>query len=362
TIEGWGGEAGARVIARLRKRAEHLEADRARLRAMEGELTVHTMRAEFDAARPLSADLLALAERLGDPAAIANAHGVRSAALFNCGEVEGAHHHAERTQALFDPAIPPQTADSGILASIMLATTCGYRGRVVQARAHYLDALARAEALGIPFQRGLAINLTAQLCAFLNDAPGSRRYAEEAVRLASEHDFSFLRVTAVLIRGRGDVRGRRGREGGPAAAARRPPHRRAARARSTPRAGSAWPRPATACSSPGPTSPAGTPLAQIRCSRMPWRSPPRPASGYTSPSCIACGANASSRVPRRAGERPPRRHGSSARSGPRRSGRRSSSSSAPRPACLASGSRRASCWCASSIASTLPTTAPICVP
>ena len=213
TIEGWGGEAGARVFARMRQRAEDLEGDWARFRAMEGEVAVHTMRAEFDAARPLSADLLALAERLGDRAAIANAHVVRSATLFNCGEVEGAHHHAERAQALFDPATPPQGADSGILASVMLATTCGYRGRIVQARAHYGDALARAETLGVPFQRGLAINLTAQLCTFLNDVPGARRYAEEAEQLASEHDFSFLRVTAAMIRGWCDVVDGRGNEG-----------------------------------------------------------------------------------------------------------------------------------------------------
>ena len=50
-IEGYGGESGARVFERMRRLAGHLDGDETRLRAMEGELAVLTMRADFTTAR-----------------------------------------------------------------------------------------------------------------------------------------------------------------------------------------------------------------------------------------------------------------------------------------------------------------------
>ena len=57
-IEGYGGESGARVFERMRRLAGHLDGDETRLRAMEGELAVLTMRADFTTARTLSEEML----------------------------------------------------------------------------------------------------------------------------------------------------------------------------------------------------------------------------------------------------------------------------------------------------------------
>ena len=172
---------------------------------MQGQFVVHTMRADFTTARTLSEEMLVLAERLGDPTAIANTSVMRGAMLYSLGEVETAHHVAERGMALFDPAAPPLPADIGILGEILLACACGYLGRVARAQSHYRNALARAAILDTTFQHALATNFAAQVCSLIDDGPRARALADETVRLATENGFSFLRLTGLMVRGARDV-------------------------------------------------------------------------------------------------------------------------------------------------------------
>jgi tetratricopeptide (TPR) repeat protein len=204
-IEGYGAESGARVFEHMRQLADRLDGDQTRLRAMEGELAVLTMRAEFTAARALAGEMLVLAEQLGDPTAIANTSVMRGAMLYSLGEAEAAHRVAERGMALFDPAAPPLPADIGILGEILLACASGYRGRVAQAQRHYRNALARAATLDTTFQRALATNFAAQVCSLIDDGPRARALADETVRLATENGFSFLGLTGRMVRAACDV-------------------------------------------------------------------------------------------------------------------------------------------------------------
>ena len=204
-IDGYGAESGARVFARMHELAERLEGAQTRLHALEGELAVHLMRAEFEAGCARGRELLALAEQLGDTSVLANAHMMLSTQLYSLGEVERSLEQAERGLAVFDPAAPPSPADLGIIGSSCVAIACACLGRVTRAYTHARDAIGRAAALGIPFQRALAANIVAGMWSLLDDHPNTRAFAEESMQIAEEHDFSFLRVTSQMLRASCDV-------------------------------------------------------------------------------------------------------------------------------------------------------------
>ena len=204
-LKGYGDEGAARAFTRMRELAERLDVPVMRLRAMDGLLLVHTMRAELTTARALGEEMLALAEHLGNTAAAANSRISLGATLFNLGEVEPAHQQAERVRALFDPQAPPLPPVLDLTSCSLLASTCAHLGRIAQAQALNREVLARAAALGTPYLRAHATNFAAQLCALLRDVTGARSLAEETLHFATEYGFSVFRLTATIVRGWCDV-------------------------------------------------------------------------------------------------------------------------------------------------------------
>ena len=204
-MRGYGDEDGARAFARMRELAERMDGTPARLQAMQGQLTVHTMRAEFSAARVLGEKMLALAEHLGNPADTAIALSLLGAVSFSIGDVAAAERHAERARALFDPHAPPTPDDVGIPSSILVASANGYFGHVARARAMAREALDRAAVLDTPFHRALATNLVAQIHMLLDDAAGAAPFAREAEDLAGEYELAGFRITATMVRAWCDI-------------------------------------------------------------------------------------------------------------------------------------------------------------
>ncbi len=197
-MRGYGDADGARAFARMRELAERLDGAEASLQAMEGQLIVHTMRAEYTSARDRGEELLVLAEQLGNYAAIARALPSLGGTLIHLGEVEDAHAHAERGRALcgqHEPTI------HGIACCNLLASTHAHLGHIAQARAMNREAVALAAQGGIPYLRAHAANFAATVCAALRDVAETRSLAEETERLATEYGFEVLRITATIFLG-----------------------------------------------------------------------------------------------------------------------------------------------------------------
>jgi len=87
---GWGDEGGARAFAQMREIAERLDGAEARFKAMEGELIVHTMRAEYASARRRGDEMLDLAGQVGSRSAVVGALPPIGAVLMHVGEIEAA--------------------------------------------------------------------------------------------------------------------------------------------------------------------------------------------------------------------------------------------------------------------------------
>jgi DNA-binding winged helix-turn-helix (wHTH) protein len=204
-VRGYGDEGAARAFARMRALAERLDLPSMRLRAMDGLLLVHTMRAELTTARTLGEEMLALAEHLGNTAAAANSRISLGATLFNLGDAEAAHHQAERVRALFDQQAAPLPGVLDLASCSLLASTSAHLGRVARARAMSRELLARAAKLGTPYLRAHATNFAAQFYTLLRDMTAARALAEESLQLATEYGFSVFRLTATMVRGWCDV-------------------------------------------------------------------------------------------------------------------------------------------------------------
>jgi tetratricopeptide (TPR) repeat protein len=201
SIKDYGDEGAARAFARMRELAERLDLAAMRLRAMDGLLLIHTMRAELTAARALGEEMIVLAEQLGNPVAAANTRVTLAATLCSLGELEAARYQAERIRALVDPHAARLPAVFGISSCCLLASACAHLGLVARARAMHREALARAARLGTPYFRAHATNFAAQVSALLGDMSEARSLAEETVHLATEYGFSVFRIAATMVRG-----------------------------------------------------------------------------------------------------------------------------------------------------------------
>ena len=204
-IKGYGDEGAARTFARLRERAERLDDAPMRLRALDGLLVSHTMRAEYTTARALAEETITLAERLGNSMAVANTRVTLGATLLNLGDIEAARDHAQWVRALLDTQSSPVPSVFAISSCSLLASACAHLGLIAQARAMSCEAFARAAQLRIPYLRAHATNFAAQLCGLLRDVADARSLAEDTVNLAEEYGFSVFRISATMVRGWCDV-------------------------------------------------------------------------------------------------------------------------------------------------------------
>ena len=196
TINGWGDQDAFGAFTRMRDLAARLEVPAMRLRAMESLRTMHAMRAEYAMARALCEETMALAKQLGDDRATGSSHVDLAAALVLLGEVERAHDHAERGRALVDP-----TSVHGIGARVLLAGMCTDFGLVARSKEMCDEALACAAKTGIPYLSALAATYAAGSALRLRDFERTRSLAEDTLRLASERGFSSLRINASMLLG-----------------------------------------------------------------------------------------------------------------------------------------------------------------
>jgi adenylate cyclase len=207
---GWGDEEAARAFALMRELVERLDAAKARFNALEGELTVHTMRAEYAIARQRGEEMLLLAEQVGDPMAIAAALSSLGAAMLQLGEIESAAEIGERGRALADPLEPTLYA---ISCCSLIACSSALRGLVDRARAMNRECVGLAAKGDVPLFRAYAAIFSAAVSKLMLDVATTRSLAEEAVRIARDLGFSVVADTATIYLAWCDVQDGRVDEG-----------------------------------------------------------------------------------------------------------------------------------------------------
>jgi len=155
----------------------------------------------------LAQQLLAIAEEKRDASFLTWAHGILGAVLCNMGEFISARSHLECAISLYDPAHSESyravysVFDPGVVFLRWAAVTLCCLGYPDQALERTRQALALARELAHPLSLGHALESAAQLHLLRREGEASLGFADECLRLTTEHGFEQISARGVVRRG-----------------------------------------------------------------------------------------------------------------------------------------------------------------
>jgi predicted ATPase len=168
--------------------------ERARLfPVMWGTWYVNNVRGEYQRARQLADQLLAVAQESRDPAQLLQAHHALWPILVQHGEFEAAEAHAREALALYDPqkhgthAFLYGNHDPGVCCRIIMGRGLWLRGLPDQAAAMCRDSVRLARELAHPYTTGLALYYSAVVYHWRGEDRVALEAAQEVVALTEEH-------------------------------------------------------------------------------------------------------------------------------------------------------------------------------
>jgi predicted ATPase len=173
-------------------------------------------RAEHKKARELAEQLFNLAERVGDPGLLVEAHLALGSASFWLGQPTVAREHWDKGIALYDPERHRSHAfvyvrDPGVASLALAAIALWLLGRPDKALKRTDEALALARKIAHPFSLAIALFFAAWLSALRREWPMAGKHAEATVALCAEQGFAdwlllgtFAQGSALAEHGRTD--------------------------------------------------------------------------------------------------------------------------------------------------------------
>jgi predicted ATPase len=175
-------------------------------RALHGLRYAYLIPGDLRGARPLTEQLLALAERRQDREQLAYAHVEMGMELLWSAELIAARRHLEQGIALYDPEWGrPGSSLQGVNCAAschtFLTRVCWHLGYPEQALQHSGQAIAIAEDISPPFGQAIALIWTVALHQLRGETRQTQELAEASLALAIEQGFPFLAAVAMVFRG-----------------------------------------------------------------------------------------------------------------------------------------------------------------
>ncbi len=168
----------------------------------------YRQRGEFQTARELGEQCLAVAQREGESMRLLEAHRALGIPLFYLGELVAARAHLEQEMALYDPlqhrshashyGVDPRV--SCLSAVIWALWLLGYPEQALE-RSH--DALTLAQELSHPYSLAYALQGAVRLHRFRRDVRATQERAEALLALSSEQGFAQWAAAGAMMRGWG---------------------------------------------------------------------------------------------------------------------------------------------------------------
>jgi class 3 adenylate cyclase/predicted ATPase len=176
------------------------------LPVLEGLVVFYLNRNELQTARELGEQMLDLAQRLHDPAALGRAQTMFGNVLFFFGAWDAARIHLEQGLTLYksqqDRVHGLLTAtEDGVFGLSRLAQVLWALGYPAQALQQSQEALTLAREWARPIHIALALFWAAQFHLYRREGQRAYELAEAALALAREHGFVLRVVQATLLRG-----------------------------------------------------------------------------------------------------------------------------------------------------------------
>jgi predicted ATPase len=164
------------------------------------------VRGDLRTARELGTRLLDLAENVGDPALLLEAHRAMGATLFFTGELADAQEHLEEGIRLYDARAHVDHAflfgqDPGVSCLSYAAIVLWHRGHPDAAEQTAEEAIALATRIAHPFSLAFALDMAAAVHQFRRRAGRTLELAERAVAVSAEQGFPLWSAYGSLLRG-----------------------------------------------------------------------------------------------------------------------------------------------------------------
>lgn len=207
-IAGYAAPATERAFRHARRLCDALPAEPQRYPVLRGLLSYLQVRAAFDEARALSAELLRAAERRPDDALLwVQAHYGAGTTVFHCGALPEARRHLDAALARYDPTahrahiLAYGGYDPGVACGLWLAWTLILQGEVDEAMVRTREALALAQRHDEAFTLAWAHQAAGVVHQLVDDWPASEAASAESARLAAEYGFPHVLGMATANRG-----------------------------------------------------------------------------------------------------------------------------------------------------------------
>lgn len=164
------------------------------------------MRGDFEASRAFEEQMLGMAENLGDPVLLIEAHRLIAENMMRPGSFEAARKEYEEAASYYDPAVHLKYIgffgyDPGIIIQSQLAYITWSLGYPDQAVSLGQEALRLARELDHPLSHAVALDTVAALYHQLRDTDNCQDIAQQCVELSSEYGFLMWEARGNMRRG-----------------------------------------------------------------------------------------------------------------------------------------------------------------
>jgi predicted ATPase len=206
SVKGYAAPETGQTLGRARELWDQLGSPSEFLQVSYAQSLYHAIRGELNLAHRLDEDFLRLSRQRNDPAGLVLAHQSCGRNLMYAGRLVAARSHLEEALARCDSdsqqslirqaGVHPQVASQAFLAIVLFCL-----GYPAQALARSTAAIAQARRLGHPPSLAVSLTNAARLLSFTGNDAALEEWAGELATMAAEQGFLLWRATGTIYQG-----------------------------------------------------------------------------------------------------------------------------------------------------------------
>jgi class 3 adenylate cyclase len=154
---------------------------------------------DYSTAALLADRILDLAQREGSPASFGFACSAQVAVSVYRGDLAGAEEHFSRGSSFLEADGVRQVPGAAVIAIGNASLCAGAVGRADSARERIARAIAFARDSNSPYELAAARMIESRLSCLLREPPGAKVAGTQALTLAEEHGFAYLRNSTLPL-------------------------------------------------------------------------------------------------------------------------------------------------------------------